>query len=576
MTEPHRAPHTAEGASAFASFRRSVVPTFRRILKVRHLLSSAVVLLLTATSPATGQYPDTYTIPRGALRVSFEPWYINASERFDSAGTAEPLGADLTRDSAGAGFLPSLAPAELAIQSLIGDDTYRINAGIFKTVREADVRRFPFNFQLGLSDRLTLSASLPVVTTRSQIAFSVDSTTSEMGWNPAADPDGLQDVISLMGELATSASALEAIISGGGLDCPNGPQCDAARSLVTRATSVRGNLMLMTGVLSDGSQLAALPPFSPLASSPAGSTILDNLQSISTEFRSFGVPALATALPLPADAVGRDAVQSVLAEEAFGYLADSLGFVKYKEKLGDLELGLRWGLLQGRSLRAVLSTVVRLPTGFRDSPSNFTDIGTGDKQTDIQVGLDAALEPGNLVSLALSGYYNLQMGDQLRRRITSHTRPIQLSAYELQVSRNLGDVARVAIYPAVRLAPGFTAYGSVDYYYKGPDKFSLVETSTAPPETPDVQELEIGTGVKQLNVGGGIHFRSTGRNPTSLPLEAGLLYYSSYSGSGGQAPKLRTINFYLRLFFRLFGGEGSEEPEQTPEAAPTPAQPPVP
>lgn len=541
---------------------------------VQRTLVPLVIAATVAASATRAQYPDTYTIPRGALRVSFEPWYINASERFDSAGAVEPLGADLTRESAGVDFFPSLEPAESAIQSIIGDDNYRINAGIFETVREADVRRFPFNFQLGLTDRLTLTASLPVVTTRSQVAFSVDSSTSGMGWNSAIDSDGLQDVVSLIGELATSASALESIIAGGGLDCPNGPQCDAARSLVARTASVRSNLMLMTGVLPDGSQVMAPPPFSPLAASPAGSAILAVLEGLSGEFQSFGAPALATTLPLPEDAIGRDAVQSVLAGEVFGYLADSLGFVKYKEKLGDVELGLRWGLAQGRSVRAVLSTVVRLPTGFRDSPSNFTDIGTGDRQTDIQVGLDAALEPGSLVSLAMSGYYNLQMSDKLPRRMTSHHRPIQLAAYETSVSRDLGDVARVALFPAVRLAEGFTAYGSVDYYYKGTDKFSLVETSSLPTDAPSVQELEIGSGIRQLNVGGGLHFRSTGRSPADLPLEAGLLYYTSYRGSGGQAPKHRVINFYLRLFFRLFGGEPAEQPQETPEAAPPEPPPP--
>jgi hypothetical protein len=495
--------------------------------------------------------------------VSFEPFYMNAMKQFDAAGEEQPLGVNLTFDSAGVNFFPSLQPTEDAIRAILDDPTYRINAGFFETIREADVRRYPFNFQLGLSDRLTIAASLPVVTTRSQVAFTVDSTTSEMGWNPAATDVGRQEVASLIGELGSSASALESIISGGGLDCPTGPQCNSARDLVTRARSFRDNLVLMTGVFGDGTLVTALPPFAPLASSGAGSSILALIQGFSTDLQSFGAPALAATLPLPGDAIGTSAIDSVLTDPLFGYDADPLGFVKYKEKLGDIELGLRWGLAQGQSMRAVLSTIVRLPTGFRDEPGNFTDIGTGDRQTDLQVGLDAAFEPGSIVSLALTGYYNLQLGDQLPRRVTSHERPIRVAAYELNVSRNLGDAYRIAAFPAVRLAPGFAAYGSIDYYHKGSDKYSFVGAPSPSSTGPAVQDLEFETGMTQLNVGGGIHYRSTGRRPGSLPVEAGVLYQVSHQGSGGQTQKVRGINFYLRLFFRLFGG-----PEEVPVEEP--------
>jgi hypothetical protein len=245
----------------------------------------------------------------------------------------------------------------------------------------------------------------------------------------------------------------------------------------------------MTGVFGDGTLVTALPPFAPLASSGAGSSILALIQGFSTDLQSFGAPALAATLPLPGDAIGTSAIDSVLTDPLFGYDADPLGFVKYKEKLGDIELGLRWGLAQGQSMRAVLSTIVRLPTGFRDEPGNFTDIGTGDRQTDLQVGLDAAFEPGSIVSLALTGYYNLQLGDQLPRRVTSHERPIRVAAYELNVSRNLGDAYRIAAFPAVRLAPGFAAYGSIDYYHKGSDKYSFVGAPSPSSTGPAVQDL---------------------------------------------------------------------------------------
>ncbi|KPJ91337.1 MAG: hypothetical protein AMS18_08870, partial [Gemmatimonas sp. SG8_17] len=485
------------------------------------LFRTATILMSVAAPSATAtfaQYPDTYVLGKGVLRVSFEPWYINAKQRFDAGGTIEPLGTDLTRDSAGVNFFPSLEPAERAVQSITGDETFRINAGIFQTKQEADVRRFPFNFRLGLSNRLTLSASIPVVTTRSQVSFAVDEGSSSVGLNQVVDGAALQTVLALLSELEASASSLESMIAGNAFDCPSGPQCNSARDLVTRARALRADLMLLTGILGDGSLSPHLPPFAPLGISASGQAILAAIQSLSTELQSFGSPSITSTLPLPDAAVGSEDVNAVLTESLYGYEAAwPLDFIKRKEKLGDLEVGLRWGVAQGSSFRAVLSTTVRLPTGVRDQPDNFIDIGTGDKQTDVQFGLEAAVEPGSVVSLAVSGYYNLQLPDKLPRRLAPHTQPIQLAIYQLGVSRNLGDAFRVGAFPAIRLAQGFTTYGSIDYFRKGGDKYSLLDPyPTADGTGPTVEDLEFETGAELLSVGGGIHYRSTGRSGTSL------------------------------------------------------------
>ncbi|UCG87804.1 MAG: hypothetical protein JSW71_04460, partial [Gemmatimonadota bacterium] len=212
--------------------------------------------IIVTSAPAVAQYPETNVTPRGVLRISFEPWYINYGRIFDSAGTHIPLGTPLTKDSAGADFLPSLIAPQTAIRSIIDDSAYVINAGAFKTVQEADVRRFPFNFHFGLTDRITLTASIPIVTTRMQVDFTVDSTNSTMGWNQVAsnagNPDALQAVLSLLGELQAAAAALDAAIEGGGYDCPNGPTCDAARDLLDRTRTMETDVIALTGVSPDG------------------------------------------------------------------------------------------------------------------------------------------------------------------------------------------------------------------------------------------------------------------------------------------------------------------------------------
>ena len=528
-------------------------------------VSVAAAGTVASTAPAVAQYPESNVTPRGVLRISFEPWYINYNRMFDASGNDFPLGTPLTKDTAGVNFFSSLLAPQTAIRSIINDSSYVINAGAFKTVQDGDVRLFPFNFHFGLTDRITLTASIPVVTTRMQVEFTVDSTNSTMGWNQvapnAANATALQDVIALLGELQGSAAALDAAIQGGGYDCPSGPTCDAARDLLDRARRMELDLIAMTGVSPDGTFASELPPFSPIGTSTEGEAILAAIGDLSTELQSFGVPGLSTTLPLPQGRIGTDDAQAVLTDALFGYNADPLAFTKLTQRLGDAEVGLRWGLLQSPSTRLVLFGIVRLPTGVLDSPSNFTDLGTGDKQTDLQVGADATFETG-LVGLGISGYYNMQLGQQLiRRPVNLAARPIAIAAAEQTVTRKLGDEFRIAAYPALRLHPSFSVYGSVDYYHKRLDVYSAVGT---PPEGPGIlppEALELNSSMSRLSVGAGIYYRSTGRDGTSLPIEAGAYYFAAFKGKGGLTPQTSGINFYLRLFWRLFGRGEAETVE---------------
>ena len=537
--------------------------------------SAAVVLTLVVTAaapaPASAQYPDTYMLGGGVLRMSLEPAYSNWSFRFDTSGTALPLGTDFSFDSTAGNFFPTMTPVERAIWSITGDSTLGITAGAFRTQLEADVRNVPFKFRLGLTDRITLTASLPVVTTRMHVDLVVDSS-ANVGWNQATAVSGAEaaavpQILALLGQVEASASALEATILSGGLDCPNGPQCDNARDLVSRARSLVNNLVALTGVDASGNLATILPPFAPLSGSATADAIAETITDISTEFQLLGAPAITGTIPLPGAAINPDSgdIQTVLTETTagFGYDAQPLEFAKFRNVLGDLELGLRFGILQGQSLRAVFSTTARLPTGTRDAADHYVDIGTGDKQTDVEFGLEAAFEPGSVVGLAFAGSYNLQLGDQLVRRLAPTHQPISLAASEQLVSRNLGDVISLAVFPTLRLNQAFRAYGAVQYYRRGSDTYTGSDFTPPGLAALSAGDLGIETAQRSVSLGAGVHFRSSGREGLSLPAEAGVHYFAVYQGSGGFTPKMSGVTFYLRLFRRMFGG--GEEPEAAPE-----------
>jgi len=539
------------------------------------LLANLAIVVFLGTlllpSSALAQYPDAYIVPRGVLRVSFEPSYTSWRERYDSTGNIEALGADFTDSTAGVRLFPTLSPAEYAIRSLIGDSAYAMNVGNFKLLRDADVRRTPFNFQFGLTNWLTITASIPFVSTRSQVTFTADSTNANVGWNQIAPEANASTAAaslqSLLVQLEAGASYVESQMAAGAYGCPSDPACDDAAAMVARARAFASGIGAMSGINASGTVVSELPPFAPLANSAAGTALRSELTFISDSLVSLGASGITAAIPLPSIGIGPDGVNAVLGDSAFGYLLQPLEFSKYRNALGDIEVGFRTGLLQEGALRAVLVTTVRLPTGKRDLPDHLLDIGSGDKQTDLIFGLETAWQPTRFLALAASGSYTLQLPDRLERRATLHTVPIVPASAQSLVNRNLGDELRLAVYPSLRLSDAFTAYFSASYWKKGADTYSSC-TPYVLPQVPLPSNttcgLDFETSMRALYLGGGVHYRAVrGRRGVSLPVEAGIDYHAAFRGAGGQTPKDAGVYFYLRLYYRLFGGApsaGSDNP----------------
>jgi hypothetical protein len=297
----------------------------------------------------------------------------------------------------------------------------------------------------------------------------------------------------------------------------------------------------LSGIASD-----RRPPTAPLASSAAGAAINAAIKTISDALMAFGVgginvTGLGAAMPLPARRMDSAGVASILAADSMGYDAVIPRYTKHPH-LGDIEVGMRFGLVDEPKFRFTLVGSARLPTGVTDSPDNLVDIGTGEHQTDLVAGFEAAAEPGPL-SFTAAGSYSLQLPGRLVRRVTSPEQPIALSTTTATVTRDPGDVLWFAGFPALQLAPGFRLYGSVSFFHKGSDHFT---------GDPNAGVLDQLTSMRSLTAGGGISYRSVSRE-TTLPIDAGLHYQQTVSGSGGFTPKATSLTIYLRLYYHLWG-----------------------
>jgi hypothetical protein len=494
--------------------------------------------------PMSAQIVDARVLPRGVLRIEFAPHYTNYDRRFAlgtpgvSDGEPELLGTDLTADTAGSNLFPAIRSSEQAIQSIIGDPSYRINIGAFNTVLDADIRRFPFSFFFGLTDRLTVTAHIPIITTRMQVAFNSDSTDANVGWNQAvediAEPQAAAQAAALVNELTAAVDDLEGRIAAGDFGCPSGATCAQAQAALTRATALRDNLLALTG-FGDGN--GTPPPFAPLATSDAGVALTNEITAVIAELQVLAGASFSGGLPLPLDPLATENVNEIFPSPALGYDADPLAFVRATH-LGDAELGMRFGLIQRPAARIAAVASVRFPTGQHDGAGNYVDLGQGDKQWDVVAGIEAAFDPGSVLGISLGASYTLQLPHSLTRRIGPPDSLLVPASAAAVVQRDLGDEIRVRVYPSLRLNPAFRVYGSATYFRKGRDSFSDGSGQS-------VEPLERETKMEALSFGGGIAYRTApSEDGSRLPIEAGLSYRSTFSG------------LHLRLFYRLWGHGG--------------------
>jgi len=525
---------------------------------------SAVTALSAPTAHA--QLPDPYTIPRGVMRVSFDPQWMSFAELFDAAGTRRPLGVYFSADPLGANLIPTATDAETAVRSITGDASYRLNGGRFVTRLDGDHRRIPLSLSFGLSSRLTLTANVALVTARMKSATSLDTTDAEAGWNPIGPngvSGGLDTLTLLLGELDGAVGQLEAAIAAGDFDCPNGPVCDEARALAARAQALSADLRLMTGfaAATEGGS-GSIPPFAPLQQSDAGLAIGQAIADVSAGLQSLGQAPLTVTMPLPTERLPQDAVDQVLASPTYDALPLNPEETIKLSGLGDVELGLRYGLASKPTFRAVLGALVRLPTGKKqDDPNDFVDFAPADGQLDVAVSLDGSLEPGSRIGLWFAGSYNMQFGDHIVRRIARADQPIVPASAVADVQRNLGDEIRASVHPALRLTPEFRAFVSAGVYHKTADRYTLAGAT--------VPELEALTAMTIWTIGGGIWYRmERNRRGLALPIEAGFVYSQALNGTGGTAPKFGRMNLSLRFYYNLWGKGTDTEPEASPEAEP--------
>ncbi len=516
-----------------------------------------LLLALASTSVARAQLPEV-GVPRGAVRFEITGELKNFDSRFNQ-GRTEVYTADFQRAAIGGEFFPDLLPAEATIGRIAGMPSYRLSIGRTATQGDANLGTLGIGLAIGLTDRLTIFGTVPIVRQRVQTFQRFDAAGANAGFNPA-DPlfgtlAGAAEAAAFFTEFDNALTMLSDNLAAGLYDADPTLRALAEQTL-SDGTVLRDDLL---GVVSTP---GTATPFLPLSTSGEGAAIIGTIATLQgTLDTSLGVTGFATQLPLPTTPLTQadylNFIENPSGPIAALPLAESEDFL-----LGDIEVGASYALLdrwdrhgKAGGIRTYAQVMARLPTGYRPTSNDLIGLGTGDRQLDVAVGIVTDIGRGR-VGARIEGSYTRQFAGTLERRVTTPDRPIPFANRLASVRWDPGDVFRVSIQPFIAITRTLALQGRASYWRRGEDSYEYASSSDA---IAGVSAGELGqdSDANATVVGGGITYRSpSATDPLrpGLPVEAYWHYEGVVRAEGARVPKAKTARMGLRLYFRLWGG----------------------
>ena len=519
-----------------------------------------------------GPLDDATPIPRGWFRFGVLNSWTRYDSRFNGAGGTDPLGAPLSTDSLGPRQLPLLAPIEGALQTLAKNPLQRFTFGRLLTQSDARIVTTPFVLEYGITSRLSLGVTVPVVQTRQTAQVRVNAAATgdvnppgNMGWIPASlRAAAAQSSASVVTSLTAAATGLTGLLARCAAN-PGAPECSTiqGQEAAAAATAARANQFATAVATAYGinEQTALVAP-------RQGSTLATEIEAqraaLAAQLATFVPGTQIGTLPVTTTPFSYIDLQGRAGQP--GFLQSSLGggldSIATTERLGvgDIEIGVRYALLDhisrdsagppGFQYRLVLGGVYRMATSLTDSARNLLAIATGEGG-----GVEgrASLELiGPVAGLTLATRYGKSFARAVQLPLVGYT--IAGFPYPAfgQVSRTAGDLFTIAAAPRVYLNSWMSVEGDYAMEHIGAPTFVPPAGFECPGcLPPEGSVLPIATTVQQIGVG--LRYStvlSYLRHRARYPIEVSYRHLETLSGDAG-TPKLFRDMIQLRLYYRL-------------------------
>ena len=518
----------------------------------------AQLVLIAALASAIGLRAQTIErtdAPKaGNIRLTFDPRILTWDQTFSDTGLV-PLGAPLQGDTIGSAHIPVVANTQRNMRTASGLPTAvaSIGQGLFFTVFR-EQRITPVTAELGLTDRLSLSLSVPLVRAATRTALHLGSTGANLGLNPLATGGSApQQYTTFFAQFGGALTQLgDSLSAGGHYGCPGSPACAQAQQLLAHGQVVFAALHnIVYGVGAPGSPGS---PFVPLASSGVGaginSTISGLQDSLSTSYHVAGfTSSFLLSTDTLADSVGTGNFEQLLQDSTYGF-----GYQPFRDTfrygLGNIELEAKYRVIERPAYRLALAGLVRLPTASRDTTTEVVDAPIDELGGGFEGRLLQEVSVGRFwLNIAVRGGTQ-RLGTRSRRLA-----PFGALLVPAQATTTFewtgGNYAGIDVAPLYRLAPAISAGLTLGYWTKAADHYAYRSAADSTGfatrlGTPlPASFLDVGTSERWVRLGIAVSY-------IGPVVEGDFTVEKTLSGAGGLVPDATVYRLVFRVTQKLF------------------------
>lgn len=527
----------------------------------------AALLALSLVSGGAGAQPvlgigdNAVVLPRGVLRVSMGGELEMYDERYSNdangaaTGTVVPFRAELARplDASGLGLVADL---QERLRAATGATALTLSFGALQPRAEARRISVPVRLDLGLGSRLQLSVMVPYVQTR-VVAYPAVVGGANLGLNPALGDTALAGrTTELVAQFGSASAALQAALAACATNPGASPACaDPQGALATDAAAQAfASAIASIYVSEDGGG----SPLVPVAGSDAAAAVAERIAAYRAAYAALGIDAIAErAGPANAAPPTLPDYDRVIGDFGYGALTS-----RSRYGIGDVEVGGRLLLLDGFGaprealtsagrvrMRATATALVRLGTGATDDPNDLLDIGIGDGQHDVELGLVSDVAVGR-VFVTVGARYGIQLAGDVEVRASASNDVLVPPEALITVSRDPGDYLELEVTPRYALGRHLSVGAQYHYRTKGADHYDV------PGDEALAAALERTTEAYEHRVGAGITLSTLAdwaRGRVGVPLEVSYLHSRVVSGGGMLTNRTGRDEVMVRLYLGLFG-----------------------
>lgn len=512
--------------------------------------AAALLGFVLCVASTSAQLP-MMTAPVGTLRIELGGGFFPTDERFIN-GIRLPLGTStagipLTADATT--LIPDLSAA---LSPVLGRPATGGSLGGLTAIAERQRGVGTIGLAWGITRRLTLAATLPIVSVRTQVQLRVDTAGATLGLNPGDPSVGTAQGI---GQNATYFGQFNAALETLAQQVADGAY------IGTPALQQLAEQTLAEG----GAYSAALA--TALAATPilpvVGSTDAEVLRGLAESYRSrfeeaFGITTITSVPALPAAPLSMPEFDALLRAPT------GLGLRPFGEDpivgLGDVRLELtgtlttRGGPGTGSWLGIWGHAGGTVATGTPPRPDALLDQGTGEGRGTIFGGVTAEVGRGRL---GVRGHlrYTHALSGEVETRIGPSGTLLLGANRQAVLARQAGSTVTLSAQPFVRIAPRLAITGSLLWWQRGEEAWSW-GAAQAPLAGLDPAIMNAGTAADALLLGIGLSYSHDGnhRDATGrMPVEAAFGIERTVRSGAGLVDAPLTARVTFRLYKALRG-----------------------